>query len=325
MARARNIKPALFKNELLGVADPYVTLLFQSLWCLADKAGRLEDRPLRIKAETFPYRENLDINGYLTVLSRLGFIHRYVVAGVAYIQVVNFAKHQTPHKTEKESVIPGAEQADEEKEPVKQELAEITVKQPLSNGENTAALPPDLLIPDSLIPDLLIQKHATTPASGSGTPAESLPARKSAPKRQASEKAQTVTGQTFDAYSEAYQRRYGVPATSNAKVMGQLALFVGRVPADVAPAVAAHYVDSHEDAFVMRQGHPVDLLLKGAENLHREWQTKRVAGVHTDGLNKQGRATAANAKQWLAKMAELKAAGMDPNPPPMRDITEDDF
>ena len=37
-------------------------------------------------------------------------------------------------------------------------LREITVKQPLSNGEKTDALPPDslLLIPDSLIPDSLV-------------------------------------------------------------------------------------------------------------------------------------------------------------------------
>ena len=105
MARARNIKPSLFKNEVLGVADPLLTILFTSLWCLADKRGRLEDRPLRIKAETFPYREGIDINGYLTELSRLEFIHRYVVDGLAIIQIINFEKHQNPHHTEKESEL----------------------------------------------------------------------------------------------------------------------------------------------------------------------------------------------------------------------------
>lgn len=52
MARSRNIKPGLFKNEVLGVADPIYTILFQGLWVLADREGRLEDRPMRIKAET---------------------------------------------------------------------------------------------------------------------------------------------------------------------------------------------------------------------------------------------------------------------------------
>ena len=106
MARSRNIKPGFFLNEDLGTGDPYVQLLFAGLWCLADREGRLEDRPLRIKAEIFPYRESLDINGYLTVLSRLNFIIRYHVDGNHYIQITNFKKHQAPHHTEKSSVIP---------------------------------------------------------------------------------------------------------------------------------------------------------------------------------------------------------------------------
>jgi hypothetical protein len=148
MARARNIKPSLFKNELLGVEDPLLTLLFISLWTLADKRGRLEDRPLRIKAETFPYRENIDINGYLTELQRLGFICRYTVDGKAYIQVENFEKHQAPHKTEKESEIPPPPPT-EEKTPLKTDSCSLTVKPPLNDGEKTEPLPPDSLIPDS--------------------------------------------------------------------------------------------------------------------------------------------------------------------------------
>lgn len=106
MARARNIKPALFKNEILGVADPMATLLFEGLWLLADKAGRLEDRPLRIKGELFPYRDGLDIEGLLRFLAVEGFIVRYSVAAKRYIQVDNFDKHQNPHRNEPESVIP---------------------------------------------------------------------------------------------------------------------------------------------------------------------------------------------------------------------------
>jgi len=148
MARARNIKPGTFKNELLGEADPMLTLLFISLWTLADKRGRLEDRPLRIKAETFPYRENININGYLTELERLGFICRYVVNGCAYLQVLNFEKHQTPHKTEKESVIPPPPSIDQEI-PIKTDSCHLTVKEPLNDDKETEALPPDSLIPDS--------------------------------------------------------------------------------------------------------------------------------------------------------------------------------
>lgn len=131
MARARNIKPALFKNELLGVADPLLTLLFESLWCLADREGRLEDRPLRIKAETFPYRDGINIEGFLNELQGMGFILRYKVAGQALIQIVNFKKHQTPHNTEKPSELPA---------PLTEELS-------LNNEKETQALPPDSLNP----------------------------------------------------------------------------------------------------------------------------------------------------------------------------------
>lgn len=106
MARARNLKPGLFKNEILGVADPLYTLLFQGLWVLADREGRLEDRPLRIKAEVFPYRDGLKMDEMLNWLAANGFIVRYEVDGVRYIEIRNFAKHQNPHKNEAASEIP---------------------------------------------------------------------------------------------------------------------------------------------------------------------------------------------------------------------------
>lgn len=104
--RARNIKPGFFKNELLGEADPQISILFISLWCLADREGRLEDRPKRIKAETFPYRENIDIDKMLLFLEQHNFIYRYEFEGQKYISIVNFHKHQNPHHMEVVSVIP---------------------------------------------------------------------------------------------------------------------------------------------------------------------------------------------------------------------------
>jgi hypothetical protein len=144
MARARNIKPSIFKNELLGEADPLLTIVFIGLWCLADREGRLEDRPKRIKAEILPYRDLTDFNGYLTVLERMDFIQRYEVDGEAYIQVTNFKKHQAPHKTERASEIP--------EPPAKTKSCPLTVKAPLSNGSDHVK---ESLIPDSLIPDSL--------------------------------------------------------------------------------------------------------------------------------------------------------------------------
>lgn len=105
MARARNIKPGFFMNDLLAKVDPLGRILFIGLWTIADREGRLEDRPLRIKAEVLPY-DNCDIVNLLDQLEINGFIQRYSIDGSDYIQVINFTKHQNPHHREKESEIP---------------------------------------------------------------------------------------------------------------------------------------------------------------------------------------------------------------------------
>lgn len=106
MARARNIKPGLFKNEVLGQADPLLTILFAGLWCLADREGRLEDRPVRIKSEVLSYRYGADPDLMLNWLDENGFIRRYEVNGKRFIQILEFKKHQNPHKNEVPSEIP---------------------------------------------------------------------------------------------------------------------------------------------------------------------------------------------------------------------------
>lgn len=105
MPRERRIKPSLFKNEVLGTADPLYTVLFEGLWIHADRDGRLEDRPLRLKVEIFPYRD-VNFDEALQWLHDNGFIIRYTVAGQRYIQIVNFTKYQKVHPNETPSTIP---------------------------------------------------------------------------------------------------------------------------------------------------------------------------------------------------------------------------
>lgn len=105
MARARNIKPGFFLNDDLARCAPLARLLFAGLWCIADREGRLEDRPPRIKAETLPY-DNIDTDVLLTELQTHNFITRYSADGRNYIQVNNFWKHQTPHIREPASTVP---------------------------------------------------------------------------------------------------------------------------------------------------------------------------------------------------------------------------
>jgi len=105
MARARNIKPGFFKNADLVETSFETRLLFVGLWTLADREGRLQDRPKQIKMELFP-ADNVDVDNCLNDLSQLGFITRYVADGKRVIQIVNFCKHQTPHGKEADSELP---------------------------------------------------------------------------------------------------------------------------------------------------------------------------------------------------------------------------
>ena len=105
MPRLRTIKPGFFTNEDLADLDPLACLLFAGLWCWADRAGRLEDRPRRLHVEIFPRRE-CDVDALLDLLAARGFIARYAVEGTRYIQIERFARHQSPHKLERASTIP---------------------------------------------------------------------------------------------------------------------------------------------------------------------------------------------------------------------------
>lgn len=248
MARSRNIKPGFFKNEDLGTADPFVSLLFAGLWTLADKSGILEDRPLRIKAELFPYRENFDVNRYLTVLVSFSLIHRYEAEGFKLIQIVNFAKHQNPHHTEKDSEYP-----------IYSDGCTLTVKHPLNNG----ITPADslLLIPDSCNTDSLIPLVPAAPKKA-----------RTAPKNEEDENLQAACRETWKSYSTAFFERYGAEPIRNAKVNACIKNFVKRLGYYESPHVAAHFVKNNSSWYVTK-GHAVTSLLDDAEKLRTEWAT----------------------------------------------------
>lgn len=167
MSRARNIKPGFYKNEDLAECSIWARFIFPGLWMLADREGRLEDRPKRIKGELLPF-DSQDAEPLLVELAARGFIERYEVEGRAYIQITAFSKHQNPHHREAESDIPPPQSprllphaTDEKPE------ALPTCKEHKTRGKPEASPrldppksdleggvnPADSLIPDSLIPD----------------------------------------------------------------------------------------------------------------------------------------------------------------------------
>lgn len=140
MPRARNIKPAFFKNEDL-VELPFETrLLFVGLWTLADRAGKLEDRPKRIKMEVYP-ADNVDVDAGLDELNDAGLIVRYRVNDQQLILIPKFTDHQNPHKNEAPSVLP---------DPDSGNYASSTVQAPEQDAPRPEALG---LNPDSLNPE----------------------------------------------------------------------------------------------------------------------------------------------------------------------------
>jgi hypothetical protein len=118
MARIRYLKPEFFFDDDLAELDFGSRLFFQGLWCYADREGRLEDKPKVLKAQIMPY-DSISPDKILDKLEGK-FIIRYEVDGRKYIQINNFIKHQKPHHTEKESLIP-------------EHNGVLTVKQPSKN------------------------------------------------------------------------------------------------------------------------------------------------------------------------------------------------
>ena len=103
--RARNIKPGFFENEALAELPPLARILFAGLWCYADREGRFEWRPKRIKALILPY-DDCDIEALLMSLHAVSFITKYTAGDEIYGEVCNFKEHQRPHPHEAKSTIP---------------------------------------------------------------------------------------------------------------------------------------------------------------------------------------------------------------------------
>lgn len=170
MPRARNIKPGFFRNADLIELSVEARLLFIGLWTIADRAGRLEDRPKQIKMEIYP-ADSFDVDVLLNELAATDMLLRYSVGGKRYIQVVNFCRHQNPHKDERPSTIPPPDGTPpDDVTPPAAEHHASTVQAPCSHSANTVHAPcsndastmQTRLIPDSL---LLIPDSTSTPCA----------------------------------------------------------------------------------------------------------------------------------------------------------------
>jgi hypothetical protein len=129
--RTRLLRPGFFENETLAQLPVRARLLFAGLWLLADRAGRLEDRPARIRAALFAY-ETVELDPLLDELAAAGFISRYVGPdGRRCLHITKFLTHQNPHHREPDSTLPSP--------PYQQETLSKNTKPRQSRGQVEAA------------------------------------------------------------------------------------------------------------------------------------------------------------------------------------------
>ena len=148
-------------------------------------------------------------------------------------------------------------------------------------------LPGDVLSRDNLSPVTsatgggdILGKQGVTPMSPNPSEENRQRTVTSAPASRTTRKGgqPTKTEAVWEAYREAYTRRYNVAPIRNAKVNGTLARLVDRLGAEHAPKVAAYYL-SCADPFYLKVVHSTEILLRNCEGLHTQWRTGRRAAT----------------------------------------------
>ena len=105
MARIRTIKPEFFTSEDIVSLTPLARLFYVSLWCEADREGRLSWKLRTLKLRYLP-ADSCDVMELAQELIDAELIELYTVDGKEYAQIPSFAKHQIINNRESESTIP---------------------------------------------------------------------------------------------------------------------------------------------------------------------------------------------------------------------------
>jgi hypothetical protein len=112
------------------------------------------------------------------------------------------------------------------------------------------------------------EESFTGPPAATGTEIVSLPIGKNP----------TLGSQVWRAYAETFHEVHGVPPTLNVqdadevKATRAMCAKIARRVGEDAPAVAEFYV-RHKDQFLVREAHPLEMLVQKAKRMHKEWRT----------------------------------------------------
>lgn len=108
MPRKRMIDPEFWIDEKLASVSRDARLLFIGLWNFADDNGNLCHSAMRIKAQVFPYEQDIDneaIDGLVEELVRIRALILYQIDGKDYLCIRKFPSYQTINRPS-ESRIP---------------------------------------------------------------------------------------------------------------------------------------------------------------------------------------------------------------------------
>lgn len=105
MARIRTIKPEFFDDIKLSEVSAFARLTFVGLWTQADREGRLEYEPKRLRVRILPF-DAVDFHALIEELITAGVVSLYDTDRCKVLQVKGFSKHQRPHPKEPVSELP---------------------------------------------------------------------------------------------------------------------------------------------------------------------------------------------------------------------------
>ena len=114
MARARTIKPDFWTDEKVGKLSMQARLLFIGTWTHADDNGVVRGNPAYLRAQIFPYDDNLrsgELNRWLDALVECRMLIPILWQGERYYVIRTFRKHQRTDRRVVNELIPSDELA----------------------------------------------------------------------------------------------------------------------------------------------------------------------------------------------------------------------
>jgi hypothetical protein len=282
--RIRQIKPQFFTDEDTATLGLAARLMFIGLWTLADRAGRLEDKPLTIKLQTLPLDE-VDPNLVLAELAARSLIYRYQTNGKRYISIPGFAKHQHCHRDEPESKLPVPEAG-----------LPLNRQEP-SNNNKSATLP----IPGASTVPAPGKQDASTPGirdqvSGNGY---QVSGKKNRPDEPA---APNAFAQALNAWLEAWRAEKGTKYIPTGQDKSQLGRILSTLDAEAVgelPRLFVRYLRD-PDPFVAKQGFSLAYFCTNGVNKYRLTPSN---GVPKVGKWQESRETS---MKWLDRKEAAK-------------------